>query len=242
MGNNFFTPWDTSTLFKPANMNPVPQGLDRGITYLKNVIVHCDGEITYNRATGILAWSDVLRIHFNRADGQAILNTVSAGSIAVADNEFVYADLNETNNTVLTLAVAAITTGAASNFVTYNRIVLGYRNTASDIFYPVLIRLKLLSLKVFTYQGNLADDATFNLPAIANSARGWIIAGSNEERSDFWIDATGTVVLTNNSTNVVANADTDVKLCVGTAGTQEPLTIKNRLGGTKNINLMMWYD
>ncbi len=139
MGTNFHTAWDTAIIFKPASMNPALASLDKGITYLKNIIVHCDGEITYNKATGVLTWSDVLRIHFNREDGQAIQNTVAAGNITPADNEFVYLDLNETNNTALTAQKAAITTGAASNFKAVNRIVLGYRNTASDEFYPVYL-------------------------------------------------------------------------------------------------------
>jgi hypothetical protein len=140
MGSNFHTPWDTNVLYKPTSMNPALAGLDRGITYLKNVIVHCDGVITYNKTTGVLAWSDILRIHFNRADGQAILNTVAVGNITLADGEFAYVDLSETNNAVLTVAKAAISTGAASNFIAFNRLILGYRNAASDNFFPVYLR------------------------------------------------------------------------------------------------------
>ena len=40
----------------------------------------------------------------------------------------------------MTVAKAAVTTGAASNFKTYNRLVLGYRNTLSDNFYPVHLK------------------------------------------------------------------------------------------------------
>jgi hypothetical protein len=140
MGSNFYTPWDTAVLYKPSSMNPALAGLDRGITYQKNVVVHCDGVITYDKGTGALAWSDVLRFHFNRADGQAILNTVAAGNITLADGEFAYVDLSETNNAVLTVAKAAISTGAASNFIAFNRLVLGYRNAASDEFYAVYLR------------------------------------------------------------------------------------------------------
>lgn len=128
-------------------MNPVPSGLDRVITYLKNVIVHCDGIISYTKSTGVLAWSDVLRIHFNRADGFAILNTVSVGNITLADGEFAYVDLNETNNTVLTVVKAAITTGVASNFLAFNRVVLGYRNAASDEFFPVYLAQPFISVE-----------------------------------------------------------------------------------------------
>jgi hypothetical protein len=87
-----------------------------------------------------LAWDNVLRILFVRSDGYAIQNTVASGSIVLSDNEFAYVDLNETNNTALTVAKAAVTTGAASNFKSYNRLVLGYRNTLSDNFYPVHLK------------------------------------------------------------------------------------------------------
>ena len=53
------------------------------------------------------------------------LQNPGAGSIVLSDNEFAYVDLNETNNAVVTVAKAAVTMGAASNFKTYNRLVLG---------------------------------------------------------------------------------------------------------------------
>jgi hypothetical protein len=95
----------------------------------------------------------------------------------------------------------------------------------------------------YRYYGDIANDATLTLPfSITSSARGFIAAGNNEERTDFWIDNDGDVILVNNSTNVVANADTDDKLCIGTAAAQEPLQIKNRLNATKKIFLVIWYN
>ena len=137
MGTNFHTPWDNSTLFKSSSMNPVPSSLDQAITYKKVILIHCDGTMDYVKTTGVLSWSSTLRIHFIRSDGQAIQNTVNAGSVTLADNEFAYVDLNETNNTVVTVQKAAITTGAAANFKAYNRIMLAYRNASSDELYPV---------------------------------------------------------------------------------------------------------
>jgi hypothetical protein len=40
----------------------------------------------------------------------------------------------------VTVTKAAVTTGAAFNFKAYNRLVLGYRNTLSDNFYPVHLK------------------------------------------------------------------------------------------------------
>lgn len=94
----------------------------------------------------------------------------------------------------------------------------------------------------WTYQGDLADDATFNLPTITDSCWGFIQAGNNEEYAIFTIDDDGDVTLISNSANVVANVDIDGNLVLGTAATQEPLVIRNRLGAQKNINLIIWYS
>jgi hypothetical protein len=95
----------------------------------------------------------------------------------------------------------------------------------------------------FRYYADLANDAIYTLPfSVTSSARGFIAAGNNEERSDFWIDNDGDVTLINNSANVVANANTDDKLDIGTAAAQDPLQIKNRLGSTKKIFMIIWYN
>ncbi|GAB63115.1 MAG: hypothetical protein DWB56_06680 [Candidatus Jettenia sp.] len=98
------------------------------------------------------------------------------------------------------------------------------------------------SLNAFLYNKSVDDDAVITLPSITTSGYGIVIAGDNTERTMFWINSTGTVALLNNSANVVANADTDANLCIGTAATQEPLQIKNRLGATTILNVMFWYD
>ena len=138
---NFHTPPTGSTKWRVSDVAPLFAQLDKGITYLKNIIIHCDGDVTYNSTSGVLAWSGVLRVLFNRTDGYAIQNTIAIGDITLADNEFAYVDLNETNDSVLTVAKAAVTTAAASNFITFNRLVLGYRNTASDEYFPVYLNI-----------------------------------------------------------------------------------------------------
>ena len=98
------------------------------------------------------------------------------------------------------------------------------------------------TILIWTKNENVSDDGTFNLPAITDSAFGWVAAGNNEEYALFGIDNDGDVTLISNSSNVVANADTDGNLCIGTAATQEPLTIKNRLAAAKDINLFLVYS
>jgi len=135
MGNNFHTPYaDDVTNFSPESMNPPLSGLDRAITYFKGAFIGCDGTLTWS--AGTLTWSGTLHIYFNRADGQAIHNSVAAGNVSLTDGQFAYIDLSETNDAVVTVAVATISTGAASNYIAYNRLLLGYRNTSDDNFYP----------------------------------------------------------------------------------------------------------
>ena len=142
MGANFHTAYaDGSTIFAASSMEPPLSDLDRAISYTKNVIVHCDGVINYSAASGQLTWSGTLRILFVRADGQLIQNTVATGGVTLSDNQMAYVDLSETNDAAVTVSVASLTTAAASTTKAYNRLVLGYRNTASDAFYPVNIRL-----------------------------------------------------------------------------------------------------
>lgn len=140
MGDNFFTPWiDGTTKFTAALMNAPLVEFDKAVTYIRNIMIHCDGAIAYNSGTGGLSWSDTLRIHFNRSDGDAVQNVVAVGSITLADNEFAYVTLSETNDATITVSKASITTGSASNFLVSERLVLGYRNTASNQYFPVYL-------------------------------------------------------------------------------------------------------
>jgi len=140
MGTNFHTALTTSATWTTSSLNPVFSGLDRGVTYLKNIIVHTDGAVTFDSGTGVLTWASILKILFNRADGFATLNVIPAGNITLAGNDIAYADLNETEGATSAVAKAAVTTGVASNFVAYNRLVLGYRATTSGDFFPVYLQ------------------------------------------------------------------------------------------------------
>lgn len=142
MGANFHTAYaDGTTIFAASFMEAPLSDLDRAISYMKNVIVHCDGVINYSSGSGQLTWSGTLRILFVRPDGQLIQNTVAAGGITLSDNQMAYVDLSETNDTAVAVYAASLTTAAASTTKVYNRLVLGYRNAASDAFYPVNLKL-----------------------------------------------------------------------------------------------------
>lgn len=99
------------------------------------------------------------------------------------------------------------------------------------------------ALKTFHHNASVADDASISLYAVTTNAFGRVVCGTDAAHyAEFTIDSTGTVSLLHNSADVVANADTDAKLDIGTAATQEPLLIKNRLGATHVCNVVVDYD
>ena len=98
------------------------------------------------------------------------------------------------------------------------------------------------TLKLFAYNKSVADDGIVTLPAVTSNAYGFVSTNGGATYSHFTVSATGTVTLFNNTADVVANADTDVKVDIGTAATQEPLQVKNRLGSTQILNILFWYD
>lgn len=164
MGANFHTAYaDGSTIFAASSMEPPLSDLDRAISYTKNVIVHCDGVINYSASSGQLTWSGALRILFVRADGHLIQNTVATGGVTLSDNQMAYVDLSETNDAAVTVSASSLTTGASSTTKAYNRLVLGYRNTASDAFYPVNVRLPVNPSVVGFFGAAPAAKATVTL-------------------------------------------------------------------------------
>lgn len=96
---------------------------------------------------------------------------------------------------------------------------------------------------LFYHTKDVVDDGIVTLKAVTSHGFGTVLVGTDVAvRTQFFVDSTGTVTLLNNTASVVANADTDTNLCIGTAATQEPLQIKNRLGATKPITVTFVYD
>jgi hypothetical protein len=162
MGNNYHTAWTAAvSQFTSASMNPAIAALDKAITYgTKSPIIHCDGDITWSN--GVLTWSGTIRILFNTEAGLAIQNTIAASNISLSDNEFCYVDLSETNDTALTMQKAAITTNAASNFLTIARLVMAYRNTTNDELYPVWLPQKVKDPSKLVQTLTCADNVSIN--------------------------------------------------------------------------------
>ena len=99
----------------------------------------------------------------------------------------------------------------------------------------------------YCYSAALADDASIALPTItANfSGHGFIQVSSSgviNESAEFEIDSTGDAALIRATANVIVGADTDGKVCIGTADNQNPMSIKNRLGGARNVMIVVdWH-
>jgi hypothetical protein len=144
MGTNFHTAWIDKpasgyTEWSAASMNVLPAALDKAITYLKNIMVGCEGALTWNPITGVLAWDAQLTIVFNRDDGDACHNHVAAGDVTLAAGQFAYCDLSETDGAAITVSAATITPEAASNFLAFNRLVLAYRSPTSGSLHGIAL-------------------------------------------------------------------------------------------------------
>jgi len=140
MAPNYHTPWvDDVTPFVAASMNAPLVALDKAITKLKNFMIGGGGTITYVKATGVLTWSATINIHFTSDAGLTVKNTIAAGNVTLTDDQFAYVDLSETTGTALTVTVVSIPAGgAASTMMTYNRLILAWRD-ANDNLYPVYL-------------------------------------------------------------------------------------------------------
>lgn len=95
------------------------------------------------------------------------------------------------------------------------------------------------TLKQFTYQGSVDDDAGFSLPANTNGGFGIAQFGNGEEYGFVSFTSAGVVTLISNSTNCV-NTDTDEKACIFDGGSTP--TVRNRLGSSKNISVIVWLN
>jgi len=181
MGDNFYTPYQNTapkTNFTVAALNAPFAELDKALTYQKNVIIHTDGDITWS--AGTLTWAGTIRILFNTAAGLAVQNTIAAGSIALPDNEFCYVDLSETNDTALTMQKAAVTTAAASNFIAVARVVMGYRNTTNDEFYPVWLPVKYSAVDPANYVMKSLYDANSILYSDSDNTPAALSVGASQ--------------------------------------------------------------
>lgn len=131
--HNFFTEWIASvSAFTAAVMNTPLNTLDKAFSYTKNIMLACDGDVTF--LNGTLTWSDTIRIAYLNEDGDTVTNTIAASNIALSAGQFAYIDLHATNGTAITVSAATITGAATCNFGTNNRVVLAYRGSGDEAY------------------------------------------------------------------------------------------------------------
>ena len=131
MGTNFHTAWTVSTKFRASEMVAPLAQLDGAITLNRSCIVTCDGVISYNNSTGVLAWSSPINIYFVNDDGVTILNSVATGNNTVNAGSFISVTLNPINASAITITDSALNPNSASNFLSKYILLLGHRNTST---------------------------------------------------------------------------------------------------------------
>jgi len=97
------------------------------------------------------------------------------------------------------------------------------------------------SAKIFFGSSTLADDGKVALPAHTVFMFGIVLAKEGATFTIFYATALGAVTLVSNTDDVVDNADTDSKLCIGITDPDNPIEIKNRLGDAYDVNYFIVY-
>jgi len=97
------------------------------------------------------------------------------------------------------------------------------------------------SAKIFFGSSTLADDGKVALPNHTVVMFGIVLAKAGATFAIFYATAAGAVTLVSNTSDVVANADTDAKLDIGITNPDNPIEIKNRLGDSYDVNYFIVY-
>lgn len=136
MSKNFFNPFtDDTTVFNASSMNLPFESFDEAITYMKNIIITCDGDIIANSVTGNFSFTGNLRILFGSPiNGNLISNIIQSALIKMDLGDCLYADLNNVNETNINLVKVKLTAGTAAPILK-NRVLIAYRNNANGEIY-----------------------------------------------------------------------------------------------------------
>lgn len=137
MSDNFHTPWaDSVTQYKQADMNAPISDLDKAVSFLKNVMVWCEGDISYtSAASGELSWDGEIKLAYMDEYGNTILNRVTASNVTLLDNQFAYVTLSGTNNAAVTMQTATLSGEGTCNFGSNATVVLAIKAANDDLYY-----------------------------------------------------------------------------------------------------------
>ena len=200
--------------------------------YIDNVDMGVDG-LSLNKRTKLLD------NHFiNNVDNPMYIN--NAHSTFIKEATFI-ADVHVTlgAGAVSTVIESENTINIVDNTAAGGDYIL-HSSSMNDFSTPKIAPGR--TSKFFQFAKNMVDDGTITLPRVTKGGYGVIVGNNGATLSHFVSSDAGAVTLINNTADVVANADTDTKLCIGTASPQEPIIIKNRLGAEKSVIILFWYD
>lgn len=95
--------------------------------------------------------------------------------------------------------------------------------------------------KIYFGSSSLADHGKVALPAHTVFMFGIVLAKAGATFAIFYATAAGAVTLVSNTSDVVANANTDAKLDIGITNPDNPIEIANELGNTYDVNYFIVY-
>lgn len=137
MSDNFHTPWqDAVTQYKQADMNAPMSELDKALSFLKNIMVWCEGDVSYTpAASGELSWDGEIKLAYMDEYGNTILNRVTASNVTLLDNQFAYVTLSGTNNAAVTMQTATLSGEGTCNFGDNETVVMAIKAANDDLYY-----------------------------------------------------------------------------------------------------------
>jgi len=126
------------------------------------------------------------------------------------------------------------------NYPAFGDIRTGIKTSTPASALDVNGILTVDSLQIHAEESIILDDGSIS---IAASQSGWgevfaFNSGTFAERARFYFNSDASVVLIDNSANVVTT-DTDTNLCIFDNGTS--VSIRNRLGGTRTLKVVIHY-
>lgn len=146
-------------------------------------------------------------------------------------------DLQETTQDNLYIGNGALGTGEDIDiFMGTNNAVTINGETGNLSLTTTVSFTKTGTVQIFTYEGEVADDGTFDLPD-ATAGMGMISFDEGAEYAFFSFTDAAAVTLISNTANVV-NTQTDGKYCIFDNGTA--VRVENKIGSAKNIKCFVW--
>ena len=217
MGTNFISAFTSANTFDPVTMNSQSEALDRVLTYTKNIMMSCAGAVTFG--SGTLAWSGQVSILFTNNEGIAVHNVIATGSIVLAQTQYAYVVLNDTDGSTLTVQKATYSAGSPSALLDYNKLVLGYYDSSGGFFASPNLTIAGMNLPASPGQGDLIYYNGSAWTLLAPGTAGQLLATEGSSANPQWVTpASGFPAAPVQGNLVFYDGSAWVLLAPGTAG------------------------